>query len=97
MSSTPQRAGDFTDTVAVQMVVGDALKQLPLGQRKALMLCDLAGLSCKEAAERMGTTSEAVSSSRRRARERFKQIMIEQGYQPRNHEQGDQPGKEAER
>jgi RNA polymerase sigma-70 factor (ECF subfamily) len=93
----PGRADDFTVTVMVQMDVRKGLGQLTQRQREALTLCDLAGLSCEEAAEHMGISADGVESSLRRARKRLKQIMIEQGYQPRNREQADRPRKETER
>ncbi len=97
VSGMLDRADDFTVAVMVQMDVRRGVEQLTQREREALTLCDLAELSCEEAAEHMGISADGVESSLRRARKRLRQIMIEQGYQPRNREQAGRPGKEAER
>jgi RNA polymerase sigma-70 factor (ECF subfamily) len=97
ISDMPDRTDDFTVAVMVQMDVRRGLGQLSQRQREALTLCDLAGLSYGEAATHMGISADGVESNLRRGRKRLKQIMLEHGYQPRKHEQGDQPGKEATR
>lgn len=83
VSDGPDRADDFTVAVMVQMDVRRGLGQLSQRQRQALTLCDLAGLSYKAAAEHMGITPAGVESNLRRGRERLREIMLEQGYQPR--------------
>ena len=81
----------------LQMDVRQGLGQLTQRQREALTLCDMCDLSREDAAKIMGVTVAGVESNLRRGRERLRQIMLEQGYQPRNREQGDRPRKEAER
>lgn len=81
----------------LQMDVRQGLGQLTQRQREALTLCDMCDLSRKDAAKIMGVTVAGVESNLRRGRERLRQFMLEQGYQPRNREQGDRTRKEAER
>ena len=90
----PDRSDDFTVAVMVQMDVRKGIGQLSQRQRQALTLCDLAGLSFQDAAEHMGISPAGVETNLRRGRERLKEIMLEQGYQPRKN---NQPGKEGDR
>jgi len=91
------RADDFTVAVMIQMDVRRGLGQLTPRQRQALTLCVLSELTCEEAARHMGISADGVESNLRRGRARLRQIMLEAGYQPRNHVKGDQPRKEEQR
>jgi RNA polymerase sigma-70 factor (ECF subfamily) len=87
VSDMPGEVDDSTVAVMIQMDVRRGLGQLSQRQREAVTLCDLGGFSYQEAAERMGISPAGVESSRRRGRERLKEIMLEQGYQPRKNSQ----------
>jgi RNA polymerase sigma-70 factor (ECF subfamily) len=97
VSGMPDPADDFTVGVMVAMDVRRGLRQLSKRQRQALTLCDLAGLSCPDAARVMEISAAGVESNLRRGRQRLREIMLEQGYQPRKREKGDQPRKEGTR
>ncbi|HEY1377831.1 MAG TPA: sigma-70 region 4 domain-containing protein [Gemmataceae bacterium] len=56
--------------------------RLPAGLRAAVVMCDLAGLTYQEAADRLGVSHATVRGRLARARERLRQRLVQQGIGP---------------
>ncbi len=76
-------AGD-QDLVADDLVatIHEELGRLPEGCRKALVLCDLEGLTHEEAAGRLGWPVGTVKSRQARGRNRLRERLIRRGFAP---------------
>jgi hypothetical protein len=62
--------------------IHEELGRLPDGWRKALVLCDLEGLSHQEAAGRLGWPVETVKSRQARGRKRLQTRLVRRGLAP---------------
>ena len=71
-------AGDATDGLAEQELVGRALRQLPPETAAILLLKDAEGFTAREIAEMLGEPFEAVRKRLARARERFRLEYLRQ-------------------
>src|SRR5262249_4945425 len=63
-------------------LVHQAVGRLPAGQRTAVLLCDLGGLTYQEAAERLGWTHAALRDPPGRARRRVRAALVRLGVAP---------------
>jgi RNA polymerase sigma factor (sigma-70 family) len=66
----------------LNVAIHEEVGQLPEGFRKAVVLCDLEGLTHEEAARRLGWPVGTVKSRQARARERLRGRLIRRGLAP---------------
>lgn len=60
--------------------VGQMLDELPQGQRESFILCELEGLSAKQAAQALGTTEKAVWKRVSKARKALREAAGQEGF-----------------
>jgi RNA polymerase sigma-70 factor (ECF subfamily) len=81
LPDAPARVGPTLEpdvAAAVHAEVG----RLPAGERAAVVLCDLAGLTYSEAADRLGQSVAAIRGRLARARDRLRRRMRGRGFGP---------------
>ncbi len=66
----------------VEKIVHDEINRLPECYRAAIVLCDLEGYSCEDAARRMGRPVGTIKSWRFRGRERLRRRLTRRGLAP---------------
>jgi RNA polymerase sigma-70 factor, ECF subfamily len=69
-NESPGPAGDPSDRVAIEQ----ALREIPVSSREAIVLCDVLGLSPSEAAEITGLNANAFRVRLHRARGQFREV-----------------------
>jgi RNA polymerase sigma factor (sigma-70 family) len=70
---------DQTVANELRAILDEELAQLPERYRSALLLCELEGLSRREAASRLGVSEGTLSSRLARAKEKLKDRLIRRG------------------
>lgn len=71
-----------SDREGIERALHEELNRLPDRYRVPIVLCDLQGLSCEEAARRMGRPVGTVKSWRSRGRDRLRQRLVRLGMAP---------------
>lgn len=83
----PDRRDDHHGT-DLRLLVRSALESLPEGQRMALILVDMHGLSVVEAAEVLGVAAGTIKSRCSRGREALAAELARRGYPPSDRQEG---------
>ncbi len=81
MAASQERQEDRANP-DLEQVVHEEISRLPESYRAAILLCDLQGFTCEEAARRMGRPVGTVKCWRFRGRERLRARLIRRGLAP---------------
>jgi RNA polymerase sigma factor (sigma-70 family) len=76
----PAEPPDLTSASEIRAVLDDELGRLPAPHRAAIVLCELEGLSRREAASRLGVTEGTLSSRLARAKLRLRDRLTRRGF-----------------